>query len=151
MIPLIVVVFSFDTYPLHKNPATGHSKIFKQKQKKEVSQQRPMKIQMDDCCFPPPRKRPIINSLCKTNPLRHFSLSAEQQGLTILGTGSWRVFWFDRIFYSMIFCQAMGKIRHGGGCRTVPFLEVVWHGWVFGRPPKAKKISTLAFLIFCGW
>ncbi len=40
---------------------------------------------------------------------------------SVLGAGSWRPFWFDHIFCSMIFGQVMAKIRHGGGSRRVAF------------------------------
>jgi hypothetical protein len=45
---------------------------------------------------------------------------------SVLGAGSWRPFWFDHIFYSMIFGQVMATIRHGGGSRRVAF-------WPFRR------------------
>jgi hypothetical protein len=90
----------------------------------------------------PPKKCPIFDLLCKTDPFQCSSLSAEQRRSTILCTGSWRVFWFYRSFYSMIFGQAIGKIRHGGRDHMLPFLEVVWHGWFFGRPCEAH------FLLF---
>jgi hypothetical protein len=47
---------------------------------------------------------------------------------SVLGAGSWRPFWFDHIFCSMIFGRVMANIRHGGGSCTVafrPFSEVV--------------------------
>jgi hypothetical protein len=50
---------------------------------------------------------------------------------SVLGAGSWRPFWFDHIFCSMIFGRVMANIRHGGGSRTVafrPFSEVVQCG-----------------------
>ena len=53
---------------------------------------------------------------------------------SISGAWSWRSFWFDQFFRSMIFGQVMAKIRHGGGSRTVvfrPFWEVVRCG-LFG-------------------
>ena len=40
---------------------------------------------------------------------------------SVLGAGSWRPFWFDHIFRSMIFGQVMAKNRHGGGSRRVAF------------------------------
>jgi hypothetical protein len=43
----------------------------------------------------------------------------EQRRSSILGAGSWRPFWFDHIFRSMIFGQVMAKVRHGGGSRIV--------------------------------
>ena len=70
---------------------------------------------------------------------------AEPRRSSILGVGSWRPFWFDHIFRSMIFGQVMAKIRHGGGSRMVafwPFTEVVrcccffrWW-WVFAWEKK---------------
>ena len=53
---------------------------------------------------------------------------------SISGAWSWRSFWFDQFFRSMIFGQVMAKIRHGGGSRTVvfrPFWEVVRCGLSF--------------------
>ena len=53
---------------------------------------------------------------------------AEPRRSSILGVGSWRPFWFDHIFRSMIFGQVIAKIRHGGGSRMVafwPLTEVV--------------------------
>jgi hypothetical protein len=38
-----------------------------------------------------------------------------------LGAGSWRPFWFNHIFRSMIFGEVTAKIRHGGGSRRVAF------------------------------
>ena len=46
---------------------------------------------------------------------------AEPHCSSILGVGSWRPFWFDHIFRSMIFGQVIAKIRHGGGSRMVAF------------------------------
>ena len=65
----------------------------------------------------------------------------EQCRSFILGAGSWRPFWFDHIFCSMIFGQVMAKIRHGGRSRTVafrPFSEVVRCG-VFGGDKRVKS------------
>ena len=39
---------------------------------------------------------------------------AEPRRSSILGVGSWRPFWFDHIFRSMIFGQVIAKMRHGG-------------------------------------
>ena len=76
---------------------------------------------------------------------RSIRCCAEPRRLSILGVGSWRPFWFDHIFRSMIFGQVMAKIRHGGGSRMVafwPFTEVVrsccffrWW-WVFAWEKK---------------
>jgi len=69
---------------------------------------------------------------------------AEPCRSSILGVGSWRPFWFDHIFHSMIFGQVVAKIRHGGGSRMVafwPFTEVVrccffFRWWVFAQEKK---------------
>jgi hypothetical protein len=42
----------------------------------------------------------------------------------------------------------MAEIRHGGGCRTVPFLEVVRCGRFFGDRARAKNSEFLRFLVF---
>ena len=60
---------------------------------------------------------------------------------SISGAWSWRSFWFDQFFRSMIFGQVMAKIRHGGGSRTVAFRlfsEVVRCG-VFGGDKRVKS------------
>ena len=60
-------------------------------------------------------------------------------GARLLHVGSWRVFWSDDNFSSMIFGQVMAKIRHGGGSRTVAIRslsEVVQY-------PREQKIPLV--------
>ena len=45
----------------------------------------------------------------------------------------------------------MAEIRHGGGCRTVPFLEVVRCGRFFGDRARAKKFRVFTIPSFYGW
>jgi hypothetical protein len=54
---------------------------------------------------------------------------------SVLGAGSWRPFWFDHIFCSMIFGRVMANIRHGGGSRRVAF-----------RP--FRRLSGVVFVFF---
>ena len=73
---------------------------------------------------------------------------AEPRRSSILGVGSWRPFWFDHIFRSMIFGQVIAKIRHGGGSRMVafwPFTEVVrcWFFFCGGCLRRKKKFVIL--------
>jgi len=72
---------------------------------------------------------------------------AEPHRSSILGVGSWRPFWFDYIFRSMIFGQVIAKIRHGGGSRMIafwPFTEVV-RCWFLGGGCLRRKKSLLFF------
>ena len=55
-----------------------------------------------------------------------------------IGHGSWRPFWFDHIFCSMIFGRVMANIRHGGGSHTVAF----WQFW---------RLSGVVFVFFWQW
>jgi hypothetical protein len=48
----------------------------------------------------------------------------------------------------MIIGQEMADICHGGGCRTVPFLEVVQCGRFLGDHTRAKKSQFLRFSVF---
>jgi hypothetical protein len=92
--PFHCCVFSFDTSP-HKKTATGRSKIFEQNVRKKNPSIFLWKFKWFIVASPPPKKRPIFDSLCKTDPFQRSSLSAEQRRSTVSRTGSWRVFWFD--------------------------------------------------------
>jgi hypothetical protein len=48
----------------------------------------------------------------------------------------------------MIFCQAMGKIRHGGGCHTVPFWRLCGMAEFLGDRAKQKNSQFLCFSFF---
>ncbi len=74
-----------------------------------------------------------------------------RQRSSILSAGSWRPFWFDHIFHSMIFGQVMANICHGGGSCTVvfrPFSEVVPCGvlcFFGGDVEEVQKTSATFF------
>ena len=75
-----------------------------------------------------------IHDLSSRDARERSNRCAAPRRSSISGAGSWRPFWFDQYFRSMIFGQVMAKIRHGGGSRTVvlwPFWEVVQCGLSF--------------------
>ena len=85
-------------------------------------------IEIVDCSITPPKHPWFIHDLSSRDARERSNRWADPHRSSILGAGSWRPFWFDHIFRSMIFGLVMAKIRHGGGSRTVafrPFSEVV--------------------------
>jgi hypothetical protein len=70
---------------------------------------------MDDCCFPLQRKSPSRVHCEEGTPPTKLTHTTAPRRSTVSRAGSWRVFRYDGIFYSMIFGGEMSKIGHGVG------------------------------------
>ncbi len=124
-----------------------HSKIFKRKIEKEKTN-RCVWNSNGWLLHPPPKKIAFARSSWRRDPPTKWTPTTASRRSTVSCAGSWWVFRYDRIFCSMIIGQEMAEIRHGGGCRTVPFLEVVRCGRFLETERGQKNSKYLRFQVF---